>query len=70
MWETGETWAERVKNLDIKEFSVAADSDNLEKRREAEREAQGTQGLSKNCTSRERVIPLSRLIRGCRSKYQ
>ena len=31
--------------------------------------AQGAQGLSKNCTSRESVSPLSRLIRGFRNKY-
>ena len=31
--------------------------------------AQGTQGLSKICTSRESVSPLSRLIRGFRNKY-
>ena len=30
---------------------------------------QGTQGSSKNCTSRESVSPLSRLIRGFRNKY-
>ena len=31
--------------------------------------AQGTQGSSKNCTSRESVSPLSRLIRGFCNKY-
>ena len=31
--------------------------------------AQGTLSLSKNCTSRESVSPLSRLIRGFRNKY-
>ena len=31
--------------------------------------AQGTLCLSKNCTSRESVSPLSRLIRGFRNKY-
>ena len=30
---------------------------------------QGTQGSSENCTSRESVSPLSRLIRGFRNKY-
>ena len=30
--------------------------------------AQGTLSLSKNCTSRESVSPLSRLIRGFRNK--
>ena len=49
--------------------SVASDLDNLENSTEAGGEAQGTQGSSKNCTSRESVPPLSRLIRGFRSKY-
>ena len=31
--------------------------------------AQGAQGSSKICTSRESVSPLSRLIRGFRNKY-
>ena len=31
--------------------------------------AQGAQGSSKICTSRESVSPLSRLIRGFRTKY-
>ena len=31
--------------------------------------AQGAQGSSKFCTSRESVSPLSRLIRGFRNKY-
>ena len=31
--------------------------------------AQGSQGSSKICTSRESVFPLSRLIRGFRNKY-
>ena len=48
--------------------SVAADPDNLEKSKEAVG-AQGTQGLRKNCASRESVSPLSRLIRGFRNKY-
>ena len=49
--------------------SVAADPDNLENSKEAGREAQGTGGLSRECTSRESVSPLSRLIRGFRIKY-
>ena len=48
---------------------VAANSDNLENNDEAGGGAQGTQGLSKNCTSRESVSPLLRLIRGFRNKY-
>ena len=47
--------------------SVAANPDNLESDKEAGGEAQGTQGSSRNCTSRERVSPLSRLIRGFRN---
>ena len=43
---------------------VAANADNLERNKE-----QGTQGSSKNCTSRESVSPLSCLIRGFRNKY-
>ena len=49
--------------------SVAANPDNLESNEEAGGGAQGTQGSSKNCTSRESVSPLSRLIRGFRDKY-
>ena len=48
---------------------VAANPDNLESNKEAEGRAQSTQGSSKNCTSRECVSPLSRLIRGFRNKY-
>ena len=51
---------------------VSADPDNLENRKEAGGEGQGTQGLSKNCTSRESVSPLSplsRLTRGFRNEY-
>ena len=49
--------------------SGAADSDNLENSKEAEREAQCTRGISKNCTRGESAPPLSRLIKGFRSKY-
>ena len=51
--------------------SIAADPDNLENRNKAGGEVQGTQGLNENCTSRESVPPLSRLIinRGFRKKY-
>ena len=48
--------------------SVAANPDNLESNQEAAGGAQGTQGLSKNCTSRESASPLSRLIKGFRYK--
>ena len=49
--------------------SVAANPDNLESNKEAGGGGQGTQGSSKNCTSRESVSPLSRLIRGFHTKY-
>ena len=49
--------------------SVAANPDNLESNKEAGGGAQGAQGSSKICTSRECVSPLSRLIRGFRNKY-
>ena len=48
---------------------VAANSDNLGSNKEAGGGAQGAQGSSKICTSRESVSPLSRLIRGFRNKY-
>ena len=49
--------------------SVAANPDNLGSNKEAGGGAQGAQGSSKICTSRESVSPLSRLIRGFRNKY-
>ena len=49
--------------------SVAANSDNLGSNKKAGGGAQGTQGSSKICASRESVSPLSRLIRGFRDKY-
>ena len=48
---------------------VAANPDNLESNKEAEGGTQGTQGSSKNCTSRESVSPLLRLTKGFRNKY-
>ena len=42
---------------------VTADPDNQENDKEAGGEAQGTQDLSKQHTSRESMSPLSRLIR-------
>ena len=47
---------------------VAANSNIVEINKEAGGGAQGTLSLSKNCTSRESVSPLSRLIRGFRNK--
>ena len=48
---------------------VAANPDSLGNNEEAGGGAQGAQGSSKICTSRESVSPLSRLIRGFRNKY-
>ena len=48
---------------------VAANSNIVEINKEAGGGAQETLSLSKNCTSRESVSPLSRLIRGFRNKY-
>ena len=65
----GDTGGER-KNVENKKVgSVAANPDNLESDKEAGGGAQGTQGSSRNCTSRESLSPLSRLIRGFRNKY-
>ena len=49
--------------------SLKHNPDNLESKKEAGEGPQGTQGSRKNCTSRESVSPLSRLIRGFRNKY-
>ena len=68
--ETGETRVEREKKCRKERVgSVPANPDNLESNKEAGGGAQGTQGSSKNCSSRESVPPLSRLIRGFRNKY-
>ena len=48
---------------------VVANPDNLESNKKAEGVAQGSQDSSENCTSRESVTPLSRLIRGFCNKY-
>ena len=48
---------------------VAGNSNIVEINKEAGGGAEGTLSLSKNCTSRESVSPLSRLIRGFRNKY-
>ena len=45
-------WKEK-KRRQQRVRSVAANPDNLENSKETGGEAQGTQGLSKNCTSRE-----------------
>ena len=68
--ETGETRVKREKKCRKERVgSVAANADNLESNKEAGRGAQGTQDSSKNCTTRESVSPLTRLIRGFRNKY-
>ena len=53
----------------IKGWSSSRRLNNLESNKEAEGGAQGTPGSSTNCTSRESVSSLSRLIRGFRYKY-
>ena len=58
----------RIKCRKEKVGSVAANPDNLGSNKEAGGGAQGAQGSSKICTSREIVSPLSRLIRGFRNK--
>ena len=63
------TGGKRKKCRKERAGSVAANSNNLESNKEAGGGAQGTQGSSKNCTSRESVSPLPRLIRGFRNKY-
>ena len=65
----GDLSGKRKKRRQQRVGSVAAGPDNLENSKEAGGETQGTQSLSKNCSSRESVSPLSRLIRGFRIKY-
>ena len=65
----GDTGGMREKCRKERVGSVAANPDNLESNKEAGGGAQGTQGSSRNCASRESVSPLSRLMRGFRNKY-
>ena len=65
----GDLGGKRKKRRNERVGSVAASPDNLENNKEAEGGAQGTQGLSKNCTRRESVSLLSCLIRRFRNKY-
>ena len=65
----GDMGGKRKKIRKERVGSVAANPDNLGSNKEAGGEAQGAQGSSKICTSRESVSPLSRLIRGFRNKY-
>ena len=67
--ETGDMGGKRKKCRKERVGSVAANPDNLGSNKEAGGGAQGAQGSSKICTSRESVSPLSRLIRGFRNKY-
>ena len=63
-----DTGGKRTKCRKERVGSVAANPDNVESNKEAGEGAQGAQGSSKICTSRESVSPLSRLIRGFCSK--
>ena len=65
----GDIGGKRKKCRKERVGSVAANPDNLGSNKEAGGGAQGAQGSSKICTSRESVSPLSRLIRGFRNKY-
>ena len=65
----GDTGGKRKKCRKERFSLVASNPDNLESHKEAGGGAQGTQGSSKNCMSRESVSPLSRLIRDFRNKY-
>ena len=65
----GDLGGKRKKCRKERVSPVAVNPDNLESNKEAGEGAQGTQGSSKICTSRESVSPLSRLIRGFRNKY-
>ena len=71
IWETGETLMETEEKKSRQERigSVAANPGNIENRKEAGGGPQDTQGSRKNCTSRESVPRLSRLIRRVRNKY-
>ena len=65
----GDIGGKQKKSRKERVGSVAANPDNLGSNKEAGGGAQGAQGSSKICTSRESVSPLSRLIRGFRNKY-
>ena len=64
----GDMGGKRKKCRKERVGSVAAKPDNLGSNKEAGEGAQGAQGSSKICTSRENVSPLSRLIRDFRNK--
>ena len=65
----GDTGGKGKKCRKERDGSVAANPYNLESNKEAGGGAQDAQGLSKICTSRESVSPLSRPIRVFRNKY-
>ena len=60
----GDLGGKREKRRQGRVGSVTANPDTRENSKEAGGEAKGTQGLSKNCISRENMSSLSRLIRG------
>ena len=65
----GDTGGKRKKCRKERIGSVAANPGNLGGNKKAGGGAQGAQGSSKICTSRESVSPSSRLIRGFRNNY-
>ena len=65
----GDKGGKRKKCRKERAGSVAANPDNLGSNKEAGGGAQGGQGSSEICTSRESVSPLLRLIRGFSNKY-
>ena len=65
----GDLGGERKKCRKERVGPVATNPDNLESDKEPGGGAEGTQDSSKNCTSRESMSPLSRLVRGFRNKY-
>ena len=64
MGNGGDLDGKRIKRRKERVGTVASNPDNLENSKEAGGGAQRTQSLSKDCTSKESVSPLSRLIRG------
>ena len=66
----GDLGGKRKKCRQEKVRSVSVDPDTLKNNKEAKEESKGTQGLSKNCTSRDSVSLSLRLIRDFHNKYQ
>ena len=69
MGNRGDLGGKRKKCTEERVGPVAANPDNIESNKEAGEGGQGTQGLRINCTGRESVSPLLRLIRGFRNNY-